>query len=139
MAAATDTWLRTRVEALSVDDEVFRSQRPILFIDSSHAVRAGGDAPFLLNRLVPSLPPGTLVHVHDVFTPYDYPDAYRRRLYGEQYVLQALLSHAPRFRVVFATHHMARRYTAELQGVFGAVVGADQHCGASLWFEIVDA
>ncbi len=45
----------------------------LLFIDSSHLTRAGGDIPFLYNRLLPQLPAGTLVHVHDIYIPYDYP------------------------------------------------------------------
>jgi hypothetical protein len=112
----------------------------LLFVDSSHIVRAGGDVPFIFCGLMPSLSPGTVVHVHDVFLPYDYPDAYRRRLYGEQYVLWALLARSSVFRVLFATHLMSRRHTAPMQEVFGAIVGSDdRHFGASFWLEITDS
>ena len=36
-----------------------------------------------------------IVHVHDIFTPRDYPSAWvldERRLYNEQYILEAFLS-----------------------------------------------
>ena len=112
--------------------------RSILFIDSSHVVRAGGDVPHLLNYVVPGLPAGAVVHVHDVFVPYDYPDSYRARLYSEQYVLQALLSDSPRYRVLFATHMMCRREPKAMQRVFGPDVARDPRLyGVSLWFEVL--
>ena len=113
--------------------------RSLLFIDSSHVVRAGGDVPHLLNYVVPGLPAGAVVHVHDVFVPYDYPDSYRARLYSEQYVLQALLSDSPRYRLLFATHMMCRREPEAMRRVFGAEVARDpRQFGVSLWFEVVD-
>ena len=112
--------------------------RSILFIDSSHVVRARGDVPHLFNDVVPALPAGAVVHVHDVFVPYDYPDSYRARLYSEQYVLQALLSDSPRYRVLFATHMMCRREAEAMRRAFGAEVARDPALyGVSLWFEVV--
>lgn len=132
-----DRVLRERIEdvdpgQLGLDD------RTLFFIDSSHIVRARGDVPVLFCSLVPSLPAGALVHVHDVFLPFDYPDAYRRRLYGEEYVLWALLVRSPSFEVRLATHQMVRTRTALMQRVFGPTVGVDEkYFGASFWFEVV--
>jgi hypothetical protein len=85
-------------------------------------------------KIIPSLPPHVLVHVHDIFLPFDYPFSYHKQLWNEQYVLQAVLAHAA---VVFATHFMSRTYPEEmqLQEVFGAAVGVDKDTfGASFWF-----
>ena len=131
-----DVVLRQRVEdvdlaALGIDE------RTLLFVDSSHIVRAGGDVPTIFCQIIPSLPAGVLVHVHDIFLPYDYPPAYRHRLYTEAYILWALLARGSRFRVRFATHFMARTELAAMQRTFGAVVGADKlYYGASFWFEL---
>ena len=46
----------------------------ILFIDSSHVLKAGSDVQYLLDRVLPVLAPGVLVHFHDVF----YPSSTRR-------------------------------------------------------------
>jgi len=107
----------------------------ILFVDSSHICRAGGDIPLLFCKIIPSLPPGVLVHVHDIFLPFDYPFSYQKLLWNEQYVLHALLAHARKFTVVFATHFMTRSYLKEMQEVFGPAVGVDKDTfGASFWF-----
>ncbi len=45
----------------------------ILFIDSSHILMPGTDVDMLLNHVLPALPRGVLVHVHDIFLPDDYP------------------------------------------------------------------
>jgi hypothetical protein len=134
IGATADLWIQTRIEN-SKKLEVGATD--FLFIDSSHVIRPGGDAQYLLNHLVPALPVGAVVHVHDVFCPWDYPDAYRRRLYTEQYVVQALLSGSRRYRILFATHLMARRHTEGMRAAFGPTVGAGQdHHGSSLWFEV---
>ncbi len=67
----------------------------VLFVDASHEVRAGNDSAFIFGTLLPRLRPGVIVHIHDVFLPWDYPEdiVFRRGSagWGEQYVLHALL------------------------------------------------
>ncbi len=46
----------------------------ILFIDSSHTVKTGGDVPHLFLEILPRLKPGVIIHVHDIFLPFDYPE-----------------------------------------------------------------
>ena len=42
-------------------------------------------------EILPRLKPGVVVHIHDIYLPYDYPDFMLKRYYNEQYVLGALL------------------------------------------------
>jgi predicted O-methyltransferase YrrM len=44
----------------------------LLFIDSTHVSRVGSDVNRLFLEIVPSLPAGVHVHVHDILWPYDY-------------------------------------------------------------------
>jgi len=67
----------------------------ILFIDSSHVIRPHGDVTREVLQILPRLKSGVIVHVHDIFTPRDYPDFWtrqERRLWNEQYLLEAWLS-----------------------------------------------
>ena len=66
----------------------------ILFIDSSHEVRIANDCAMLFCNVLPALAKGVVVHVHDIFLPFDYPEnfAFLSPSWGEQYILQAYLS-----------------------------------------------
>ncbi len=107
-----------RRRAEEVDPSVFKdlAAGDVLFIDSSHVPQPGGDVPFLLLEVLPALAPGVLVHVHDVFTPYDYPAEWSRRrwFWTEQYVLEALLADNPRLEVLLAAAYLAREHPTDL-------------------------
>ncbi len=109
----------------------------LLFIDSSHICRVRGDLPCLFCRVLPALPPGMTVHVHDVFLPFDYPNNYDERGYTEQYLLQCLLHASHRYRTLLATHWLSRQHGSSMRAVFGEDVGRDPfYFGASFWFSV---
>ena len=82
-----------------------------VFIDSSHILMPGSDVDLLFNRVLPELPSGTLVHIHDIFTPYDYPEEWvfgqPRGGNNEQYALECLLSGGGAWRQRFASRSPA--------------------------------
>ncbi len=55
----------------------------LLFIDSSHVVRPGGDVNHLVLEVMPTLREGVVVHVHDIFLPYDYPQHLLKHIFAE--------------------------------------------------------
>ena len=56
--------------------------------------------------------------------------------FGEQYVLQALLTHSPRYRVVAAVHYVSRRHPDALRAAFGDWLAHDPGLCGSFWFEV---
>ncbi len=93
IAHVVDQFEQKRLE--DVDPSVFDQLESgdVLFIDSSHVVRMSNDVAHLFCRIIPNLKPGVVIHVHDVFLPYEYPKRffYDCPGWGEQYVLHALL------------------------------------------------
>jgi hypothetical protein len=81
----------------------------VVFIDSSHGVFAGNDVACLFLQILPSLPSGVIVHVHDVFLPYEYPIEWVREGYGwnEQYLLHSFLNGAAH-RILWPGYHLQR-------------------------------
>src|SRR6266550_5361112 len=73
IASSGATVLQQRVE--TCDPALFLSltRTDILFIDSSHVIRPQGDVLCEYLDILPGLAKGVIVHVHDVFTPRDYP------------------------------------------------------------------
>lgn len=105
--------LRATVQNISL--HVFDSLKSgdMLFIDSSHVLMPGSDVDLLINRVLPVLASGVLVHFHDIFLPDDYPAGWAWRGYNEQLAVAALLtskSYAP----VFASHFVASRMREDL-------------------------
>lgn len=80
----------------------------MLVIDSSHVLMPGTDVDFLLTTVVPTLPPGALLHVHDVFLPDDYPQDWSWRGYNEQSAVALLLA-SEDWEILFASHFVATR------------------------------
>lgn len=72
----------------------------ILFVDSSHRVFTNSDVTVMFLEVLPRLQPGVLLHLHDIFLPYDYLPEWRDRYYSEQYLLAAmLLGQTSRFNI----------------------------------------
>jgi hypothetical protein len=135
--ASADECLRLPVENSSIGQRDW-AEGDVLFIDSSHICRTRGDIPYLFCQLIPRLPRGVLVHVHDVYLPFDYPNNCDPLCYTEQYVLHALLAHSPRYRTVLASHWLSRRHTRRMQDTFSPETASDVRLyGGCYWFEVV--
>lgn len=85
----------------------------VLFLDTTHVLRPQGDVLHAFQRILPVLAKGVYIHIHDIFTPFDYPDTWVRddmRMWDEQYLLEAFLAFNPHFEVVAALHFLKRRH-----------------------------
>ncbi len=103
--------VESRVELL--DGRFFEKlgANDILFIDSGHCVRIGGDVNFLFLDVLPRLERGVIVHVHDIGLPYEYSKAYAtneafRQFWTEQYLLQGFLCFNSEFEVLLAMSYV---------------------------------
>lgn len=106
----------------------------ILFIDSTHVSKVGSDVNQLIFEVLPRLKKGVIIHIHDVFYPFEYP--YERikeqRAWNEDYMLRAFLYKNPEFRILvfndflYAHHknHMKKHMPVTLK-----------NSGGSLWLE----
>jgi hypothetical protein len=84
--------LRSRLEDIPPGELASRvGPGDILFFDGSHRVLGNSDATVFLLEVLPSLPAGVLVQIHDICLPYDYPPEWADRWYSEQYALGAFL------------------------------------------------
>ena len=71
-----ETGVIVRRELIEEVDIAFFSElkeNDVLFIDSSHIIRPQGDVLFEYLELLPQLNKGVIVHVHDIFSPKNYP------------------------------------------------------------------
>ncbi len=107
----------------------------ILFIDSSHILMPGTDVDVLMNRVMPALPPGVLVHMHDICLPDDYPADWAWRGYNEQLAVAGLLTGGG-YRPLFASRYAVTRMSqAVARSAAGKLPLLDGAVESSLWLE----
>jgi predicted O-methyltransferase YrrM len=84
---------RCLVQDLPLDEYDTLRAGDVLFIDSTHVVKPGSDVVWLFLHVLPRLSPGVVVHVHDVFWPFEYPPEWltEQRDWTESYLVQAFL------------------------------------------------
>jgi hypothetical protein len=107
----------------------------VLFIDSSHILMPGSDVDLLLNRVLPRLPAGVIVHIHDIFLPFDYPPVWGWRAYNEQQGVLPLMTtgaYTPLFSSVWARQRLAARLA---QSVVARLPMPQEAMSTSLWLE----
>jgi len=121
--------VRTRVQDCAIDWSRELQAGDLLFIDSSHIIRPQGDVLKEYLDILPRLPSGVFVHVHDIYTPRDYPSFMvvdKVVFWNEQYLLEALLTDTDRYEVVAALNHLKTDHFAELQRVCPFLTPASQ-------------
>jgi hypothetical protein len=115
----------------------------ILFFDGSHRALENSDATAFFLDVLPRLPAGVLVQIHDICLPYDYPPGWEDRWYSEQYLLAAyLLGGAAGMRVMLPNAFVSA--DAELGRVLDPLWERPEwrdveRTGSSFWFETVPA
>jgi hypothetical protein len=125
-----------RSDVQNVPLETFESlgANDILFIDSTHAVKTGGDVTYLYLRVLPRLAPGVIVHVHDIFLPLEYPRDWvveHKLFWTEQYLLHAFLLFNREFEILMANTYLGLRHPDEFRRAFPK---APWWGGGSFWF-----
>lgn len=107
----------------------------VLFIDTSHTVKTGGDVTWLFGEVLPRLAPGVHVHVHDIFLPGEYPEAWVTEAWGwnETYLVRSFLSYNAAFEVVWGAQFMLQRHPDVVLATFPGQREYAHRGGASLW------
>lgn len=77
-------------------------ENDVLFIDSTHVSKLCSDVNKIYFEILPLVPQGVYIHIHDIFWPFDYPKEWiqEKRAWNEIYVLHALLMNNSSYEVV---------------------------------------
>jgi Methyltransferase domain len=70
----------------TLPESTFQRLRPgdLLSVDSSHSVKIGSDVIRIYLDIIPKLPSGIFIHIHDIFLPYLYQRSALDEFYGSQ-------------------------------------------------------
>jgi hypothetical protein len=123
-----------RAPVQDVDRSIFDQLEPgdILFIDSSHTLKVGSDVSRIFSTIIPSVPVGTLVHIHDIFYPFEYPPTwiYQGRFHNEDYMLHAFLQFNDAFEIMLFNSYLGQKHA---DAVTSHMPLWGKKPGASIW------
>ena len=135
-----DTIIRKPFEDIDLNQILALEAGDILFIDNSHRVLPNSDATVFFLEVLPRLKKGVIVHIHDIYIPFDYPQFMCDRAYSEQYMLAAfLLANPQKYQVLFPNFFVSM--DKDLAAGFDELwqkpelLGVEQH-GGSFWLQI---
>ncbi len=127
-----------REQAQNLDLSVFHQlgENDVLFIDTSHVVKIGSDLSSIFFEILPALKPGVLVHIHDIYYPWEYPIemVMEGRTYNEVYFVRAFLQFNDAFEIIYNTSQMEREHPDYFRDRMpGYFKESGQSGGQSLW------
>lgn len=138
------TILRQRVQDVPADVFAALEANDVLFIDSSHVAKVGSDVNHLFFDVLPRLRPGVVVHVHDVFWPFEYPRGWFAKGYAwnEAYLVRAFLQYNRAFAVLLFPSYLEAHHPAELLAAVPDAAKRPTHApdvgAGSLWLRKVE-
>ena len=131
---------RSKVEDLPLDFFGVLERGDFLFIDSSHVIRPQGDVLFEYLEILPVLKAGVIIHVHDIFSPKDYPREWvvdEGKIWTEQYLLEAFLAYNKSFRVIGALNFLHHHHRADLASKCPILANEPDREPGAFWMEKV--
>jgi hypothetical protein len=116
------------------------NENDILFVDNSHRILPNSDSMVFYLEILPRLKKGVIVHIHDIYLPYDYPQFMCDRFYSEQYGLAMyLLANPKKYETILPNYFIFE--DKELSEMISPVWNhknlkdVEQH-GGSYWIKI---
>lgn len=121
-----------------VDEALFDTLNAgdILFIDSTHVSKVGSDVNQIFFSILPALKKGVIIHIHDVFYPFEYPIEWVKetRAWNEDYLLRAFLYNNKDYEILFFNHFMNTHHKDTLKKSMPLTI---KNPGGSLWLKKV--
>lgn len=136
----SDKVIRNGFENINYDEILRLQENDILFIDNSHRILPNSDAMVFFLEILPKLNKGVIVHIHDIYLPYDYPQFMCDRFYSEQYGLAInLLANPNRYQTLIPNYYIYENKTLHeiLNPIWNhdSLKGVETH-GGSFWLKI---
>ena len=126
--------ITTSVQQVPPEEFAALAAGDILFIDSSHVVKIGSDVRHLFWEVLPRLPAGVIIHFHDVFWPFEYPEQWVLTGTGwnEAYFVRTFLQFNSAFQIEYFNSYVA---TVHEQALRARMPQCLPRSGGSLWLK----
>jgi hypothetical protein len=136
------TVIRKPFEGIDYDIILNLEENDVLFIDNSHRILPNSDSMVFYMEILPKLKKGVIVHIHDIYIPFDYPQFMCDRAYTEQYGLAMfMLANPTKYKTILPNYFISE--DKELSSVIAPMwehenlSGVEKH-GGSYWLQIME-
>ena len=118
------------------------NENNILFIDNSHRSFPNSDVTVCFLEILPYLKKGVIIHIHDVYLPFDYPQFMCDRFYNEQYLLASyILANPKKYQPLFPAYYISenKNLSSLIDDFWLPINMADvERHGGSFWIQIME-
>lgn len=134
--------IREKLESIDLNVIYHLSEGDVLFIDNSHRILPNSDAMVVFMDILPRLSKGVIVHIHDIYLPYDYPQFMCDRFYSEQYGLAInIMANPKRYHAIFPCFFVYKdeNLNNEIESLWQipTLRNSERH-GGSFWLRIAE-
>ena len=125
--------IQSEIQKVSLDLFKELNEGDILFVDSTHVVKTGSDVNFILFEILPILKSGVLIHFHDIFYPFEYPQKWvvEGRNWNEDYFLKAFLMYNDHFKILLFADYLHKNH----KEAFSELPLTYKNSGGNLWIQ----
>jgi hypothetical protein len=130
------TIIPTSLQGVPMDTFAALEDGDILFIDSTHVLKTGSDVGWLYTEIVPRLNAGVIIHIHDIFYPFEYPREWvlEGRAWGEAYMVRAFLAFNSEYEILLFNHWLKEFHSDAIAEQLPAMMA---NTGGALWLRRV--
>jgi len=129
--------LTAKAEEVNPEHYLNLNANDILFIDSSHVSKLNSDVNFLYLNILPRLKKDVIIHIHDIYIPYEYPREHffsRQKIFwNEQYFLQAFLTGNSAFEIILPNYYTQKDLSQDFQLAFRHYNPLTHRKSSSIW------
>lgn len=135
-----DRIIRKPFEEIDYSEILDLEENDILFIDNSHRILPNSDSMVFFMEILPKLKKGVIVHIHDIYLPYDYPQFMCDRFYSEQYGLAMyVMANPEKYKTILPNYFISE--DKELSELISPIWQHDnlqnvERHGGSYWIQI---
>ncbi|MGV3557687.1 class I SAM-dependent methyltransferase [Larkinella arboricola] len=110
------TVLETKLQSVPLETFDTLAANDIFFVDSTHVAKTGSDVNYIFFEILPRLKSGVLIHFHDIFYPFEYPEewvlGWKGFGWNESYMLRNFMMYNECFEILFFNSFMHQHYTS---------------------------
>lgn len=127
--------VETELQAIDLKFFQVLEEGDILFIDSTHVSKTGSDVNYLFFEIIPRLNPGVIIHLHDIFYPFEYPHKWLKEgmVWNELFLLRSFLQYNNNYKILYFQNMIEKLYRVKLENAW-PIKNETIH-GGSFWMK----